>query len=786
MSGDNQYETVIIQDQANAIVGNVNISNATFLLQATLTTQVNDGHAKTVRHNQILPDGQTTLETIKRYNDGDHCQQRGAVEEIELRWTRCEDLGVGTFGDVHREETEQLGQVKSRAVKVLRRRHLKHMGVDHKKELDALIDLSQPSFVHRFVEFYSWYENHDHIYMAMEYVPFGDLESHIQAGLSESDARQIAYQVLDGLRVMHDLDLSHRDIKPANIFVIQTEPMWWVKLGDFSICKRGITRQTVLRTQVGTQGYQAPEVLGLVDTRQKDTYDSKCDIWSYGCLVFELLTKQSPFPDIRSLNDYCNEETPFPGILIKNSGGSLLFAEFAWTMLQAEPLARPTADQAIFLLSYRCESRAMSGECFEDPAHIYLRDPIGRCFKLPWQHCSGWINMHTTLKTLLSYIQRQQIGLCISRGRYAVKNSLGILLHSDNWKQVASPGMHVSVNIIPEPREETVLTSAELDQPESSTSLRPSTNDSPVLSRDSNELSQNPSRVPTKFEVSERQGQDYHEIDVVGDSVNRLPSQISSVPVATSQGRLSAGTSIYPNPALRLSSEAESKHSDKEAVASKESVAPSYHMKAAAGPDDGYEQEKSYEHSTETRLRPPRPNEELSQENKKDHIRDWDRLPAHESRSAHAVKLGLAADYIRAARTTVNNASGDPHTNSSVEEKDVEWRVVEDDAPPDDRRFSPSPPPSNRPTYIKIATKYCLPETLEFYNLPWMYDPHSDKYILIKQYISHELTEELFTHTKRIIRKRERTSTRERDSVTSKKSSAFFEGFFRGIAQGKR
>lgn len=89
----------------------------------------------------------------------------------------------------------------------------------------------------------------------MKFVPHGDLESYVHEGLAENDVIQIAYQVLDGICITHRLDLIHRDIKPANIFVVQRDPVWWVKIGNFSICKSTITRQTGLYTQVGTQGY---------------------------------------------------------------------------------------------------------------------------------------------------------------------------------------------------------------------------------------------------------------------------------------------------------------------------------------------------------------------------------------------------------------------------------------------------------------------------------------------------------------------------------------------------
>lgn len=312
----NQYGTTTITGQPTALLGNkygdvFNINQATFLLRSTSVLETSTGPCKIVRQNRVLSGTEYTLETVKTCNDCTIPQNRGTSQQVELRWCRRELLGAGVFGEAYREETHDYANVKNRAVKVLRRRQLEHMHVDYKRELDALIQLSHPHR-HRFVKFFSWYENENNIFLAMEYVPLGDLTRHINGGLKEPDVQQIAYQVLDGIRVMHRLDLVHRDIKPATIFVVQKDPIWRVKIGAFGISKSTITKQTSLRTKVGTQGYQAPEIFGLVATGKRNRYSSQCDMWSFGCLVYELLAAQVPFADVGMLVKYCKRPARFP------------------------------------------------------------------------------------------------------------------------------------------------------------------------------------------------------------------------------------------------------------------------------------------------------------------------------------------------------------------------------------------------------------------------------------------------------------------------------------------
>lgn len=64
------------------------------------------------------------------------------------------------------------------------------------------------------MEFLGWYESEKSVFIAMEYIKYGDLHSCLTKSLPEEEARKIAYQVVDGLVFLHANSFVHRDIKP--------------------------------------------------------------------------------------------------------------------------------------------------------------------------------------------------------------------------------------------------------------------------------------------------------------------------------------------------------------------------------------------------------------------------------------------------------------------------------------------------------------------------------------------------------------------------------------------
>jgi len=65
------------------------------------------------------------------------------------------------------------------------------------------------------VKFLGWFEDHETVYIAMEYLEEGNLTKHIGAPLSQETVQIISKQILEGLKVMHQQGITHRDIKPA-------------------------------------------------------------------------------------------------------------------------------------------------------------------------------------------------------------------------------------------------------------------------------------------------------------------------------------------------------------------------------------------------------------------------------------------------------------------------------------------------------------------------------------------------------------------------------------------
>jgi len=124
----------------------------------------------------------------------------------------------------------------------------------------------------------------------MEYADDGDLYQKIKLYLKnktffmEHDIWRIFIQITKGLNDLHEYNILHRDLKSANVFLFSDGT---AKLGDLNVSK--ITTRGLGYTQTGTPYYASPEVW------KDKPYNSKSDIWSLGCVFYELIMLNTPF-----------------------------------------------------------------------------------------------------------------------------------------------------------------------------------------------------------------------------------------------------------------------------------------------------------------------------------------------------------------------------------------------------------------------------------------------------------------------------------------------------------
>ncbi|KAH0570623.1 Kinase, NEK [Spironucleus salmonicida] len=205
-------------------------------------------------------------------------------------------IGSGSFGKVHKVQsrtnslTYACKEIDYTKMQDKEKKLLVH-------EVNTLKELNNQNIV-RYVDRYVD-KAKQKIFIIMEYCENGDLARYIKRHkserkyISEDKIWSVLVQLCNALKYCH-VDICqtaykqkviHRDIKPGNVFLAKDGS---IKLGDFGLC-RSLNEDSQAATNVGTPLYMPPEILG------KQQYSEKADIWSLGCVVYELAALQPPF-----------------------------------------------------------------------------------------------------------------------------------------------------------------------------------------------------------------------------------------------------------------------------------------------------------------------------------------------------------------------------------------------------------------------------------------------------------------------------------------------------------
>jgi len=208
---------------------------------------------------------------------------------VDGRYRVLEVIGRGGMGVVYRVEHLRMGKIA--AMKVLHRDLAQDPEVVQRfeREAAAVSKLHHPHTV----QVFDFGNAQGALYLIMEYVRGLDL-AHIvsrDGPIPWPRCAPLFAQICGALQEAHELGIVHRDLKPENVLITRTtRGRDYAKVLDFGLAKldqRGVvTRETERNAIVGTPYFMAPEQI------RGDDVDARTDIYSFGALMFELLTGQ--------------------------------------------------------------------------------------------------------------------------------------------------------------------------------------------------------------------------------------------------------------------------------------------------------------------------------------------------------------------------------------------------------------------------------------------------------------------------------------------------------------
>jgi len=258
------------------------------------------------------------------------------------RYEEIKTIGKGSFGRailVKRKSDDQLLVLKQ--INVLE--------MSEKERNDAMNEVHLLSMLdhENIIGYHDSFLVDGCLHIVMEYANAGDIHLEIKNRIlnkkhfTEFEILSWFSQICSAIKYISSKNILHRDLKTQNIFLSVVNDRYLIKLGDFGIARILSSETSLAQTVIGTPFYLSPEIC------EDRPYDHKSDIWSLGCVLYELATLKHAF-----------NAGSLPALVLKILKGtyppipsffSSSLRNLISSMLQTDPKQRPHIDQIIRL-----------------------------------------------------------------------------------------------------------------------------------------------------------------------------------------------------------------------------------------------------------------------------------------------------------------------------------------------------------------------------------------------------------------------------------------------------
>uniref|UniRef100_A0A8D1EW21 non-specific serine/threonine protein kinase n=1 Tax=Sus scrofa TaxID=9823 RepID=A0A8D1EW21_PIG len=230
--------------------------------------------------------GALTEEGVVKEVDISHHVKAGFEKADPSQFELLKVLGQGSYGKVflvRKVKGSDAGQLY--AMKVLKKATLKVRDrVRSKMERDILAEVNHPFIV----KLHYAFQTEGKLYLILDFLRGGDLFTRLskEVMFTEEDVKFYLAELALALDHLHGLGIIYRDLKPENILL---DEEGHIKITDFGLSKEAIDHDKRAYSFCGTIEYMAPEVVN------RRGHTQSADWWSFGVLMFEMLTGSLPF-----------------------------------------------------------------------------------------------------------------------------------------------------------------------------------------------------------------------------------------------------------------------------------------------------------------------------------------------------------------------------------------------------------------------------------------------------------------------------------------------------------